>query len=449
MLLVGKKATRDGTVLLAHNNDLTGKEPSILRKYPAQDHAPEDSVYFPSGLAIPQVPHTYEWLALQIAEGFKEGDAVAINEHGVAIAGGVALKADRNSKAIETDPLIKNGLTGGVRYIALQRSRTARECVKKLGALYNQYGVTYPSGIGIADTSEIWYIESGGGHSWAAVRVPDSCYWVQANGYRIGYVDPTDTLNYYCSPFLHGYCELFLSWNPAEGEFNFAKTFGGGRVERNEKPFYDLRRIWQAISILTPSLQVESDEKEFPLFIVPDQKISLFDCFSLLRNRYEGTQFENNVDDSGENAERPIASWNAVHTNVIQLWPNLPVEYGSILWTGLGPPQTCYYVPVPFGVNEIPELYRDTSFENDGHSGFWIFHNLATKARSNAELLLKIKQHQAKFEQDMKYVLPMIHAESAKLFPAAKSTLAKYLTIQLEVICKRVCENSEALSDKY
>ena len=96
-----------------------------------------------------------------------------------------------------------------------------------IGSLYTKYGVTYPSGVGIADPHEVWYMESGGGKSWAAVRVPDSCYWVQANSYRIGTIDPGDTLNVMTSPGLLEFCEETGPWNPEEGAFSFKKAFGG------------------------------------------------------------------------------------------------------------------------------------------------------------------------------------------------------------------------------
>ena len=66
----------------------------------------------------------------------------------------------------------------------------ARQCVEYLGNMYTEYGVSYPSGVGIADSREIWYMEQGGGRTWAAVRVPDDCCLVAANGYRIGEIDP-------------------------------------------------------------------------------------------------------------------------------------------------------------------------------------------------------------------------------------------------------------------
>jgi len=400
MILVGKKASIDGSVLLAHNNDLSGDEPSHLVKFPAQKYSDNDSITFPSGLKIPQASATYEWMALKILDGYAEGDAVAINEHGVAIAGGVALKHDWNSKAITADPLIKNGLSGGIRYVCLQRSKTARQCVKMLGDFYTEYGVTYPSGVGIADTNEIWYIESGGAYSWAAIRIPDSCYWPQANGYRIGFIDPDDTLNYYCSPGLQEFCIGQKLWNPVNGAFKFADAFGGGRVENDKKQFYDTRRIWRCIQILNPTLDLAPDLEKYPACLVPEAKISLNTCFNILRDRYQGTEFENSVDDSGVDGERPIASWNAVHTDVINLYPGTPVYSGAILWAGIGPPQVTTYVPFSFHTQMILPAYNETSAEMDEKSAFWVYYSLAQMAKNNEKLQKKIAKKQVKLEKE-------------------------------------------------
>ena len=207
MIMVGKDATTDGSVLIAHNNDLTGTEISFCEKNPRKKYLPNDSIRFSNGLTIQSAPITYEWMVLRTRRGYIEGDAVAVNEHQVAIGGGVSLISDRNLKARIADPMILKGLPGGVRYIALQQTKTARQCVELIGDLYNKYGVAYPSGVSIADPNEIWYLETGGGSTWAAIRVPDSCYWVQANGYRIGNINIDDTANIITSPALLDFCK--------------------------------------------------------------------------------------------------------------------------------------------------------------------------------------------------------------------------------------------------
>lgn len=436
MLLAGKNATADGNILLAHNNDLSGLEASHIKRYPRKAHHPGAFVLFPSGLKIPQADTTFEWMALKIAKGYAEGDAVAINEYGVAIAGGVALKDDRNSHATEADPLIRTGVTGGIRYIALQRSKTARQCVKMLGNFYTTYGVTYPSGVGISDTGEIWYIESGGGFSWAAVRIPDSCYWPQANGYRIGHINPNDTLNFYCSPGLFEFCKMHNLWNPQDGPFDFSDAFGGGRRERNERPYYDTRRIWRCIDMLNPGLHLSDNLVEYPEYLVPEKKISLAGCFEILRDRYEGTPYENQVDDSGREGERAIASWNAVHTDVISLSQGLPAETGAIMWAAPGPPQTAFYVPVFFGAGDMAEAYTFTPSDEDA-SAFRIFKNLADRAKTDDSLMTKINARQKDFDAAAIRAVDNFHQNDG-IEPAAADSLTGEFSLQALNIARKL-----------
>ncbi|UCG50810.1 MAG: C69 family dipeptidase [Candidatus Latescibacterota bacterium] len=375
MILVGKGATADGSVLLAHNNDLTGEEPSLIEKNPRQKHAPGDVITFPSGLEMPQIAETFEWLVLRIAEGFAEGDAVAINEFQVAIAGGVALGRDRNEKAKKADPLVKRGLTGGVRYIALQRSRTARECVALVGNLYNRYGVTYPSGFGVADPQEIWYIESGGGHTWAAVRIPDDAYWVQANGYRIGTIDPGDTANTLTSPDLFEFCEKHGLWDPGKGPFSFRSAFGGQYAKTEGEEYYNRRRVWRAMDLLSPSLELDAEAKEYPMSALPEKKVTLEKLFEILRDHYDGTKYDGYGRESESSGERLIASPTCVHTDVIQLRGDMPADVGAVLWAGLSRPMGTVYLPFYFGIDRVPEAYSTT--EESAGSAFFVYKKLS------------------------------------------------------------------------
>ncbi|MEA1896446.1 MAG: C69 family dipeptidase, partial [Bacteroidota bacterium] len=165
--MAGKECSVSGEVLLAHNNELSGVEASMLKLVSGT----EKINLLPGNKSLDL--QAYKMLILQTNKGFAEGDAVAVNERGVAIAGGLSLKADRNSKVKLLDPLLKNGLGGGVRYLALQHSKTARECIQLMGELYTEFGIKYPSGVGVADSNEIWYMETGGGKSWAAIRIPN------------------------------------------------------------------------------------------------------------------------------------------------------------------------------------------------------------------------------------------------------------------------------------
>ncbi|MFH1936678.1 MAG: C69 family dipeptidase [Bacteroidota bacterium] len=408
LLMAGKGATVNGQVYLAHNNDLTGQEASMLVRVPGSqvmDELPGFS--WPAGFG-------YEVLVLQIYKGFAEGDAVAINEHGVAIAGGLALGEDRNKKAEQADPLVETGLGGGVRYYALHHSRTARECITLIGELYNRYGVKYPSGVGVADTNEIWYMEAGGGRSWAAVRVPDSCYFIAANSYRIGEINVDDSLNYLTSPGLQTFCKEQGLWDSEQGTFHFATIFGGGRKEQHSDNYYNTRRVWRGIDLLNPELMLPSDSELFPMFLMPARKIDLRQCFTILRDHYEETPYDPMLRENSKNPERAIASWNCVHTDVITLAPGEPVSFGAVLWTGLSTPYAAIYVPVYFGAHTIPEGYDNAPSDFDEHAAFWQFKTLSDSLKYGFPNMYKRWSVQRDLFEDQEISLQQTIVKSAR-----------------------------------
>ena len=146
MILAGKKAAADGSMLCAHNNDLQGHHASLFEFLPAQEHPKGSVIEVSETVRIPQIERTHACRILKVWRGFMEGDAVAINEHQVAIAGGVDLGFDRSANAEELDPLRPGGIAGATRYIALQRSKTARECVEEIGQTVPLYEDTNETG---------------------------------------------------------------------------------------------------------------------------------------------------------------------------------------------------------------------------------------------------------------------------------------------------------------
>jgi dipeptidase len=393
LLMVGKDASKSGKMLLAHNNDLSGKEASMLVKIPAGKEM----------ITLPDSAHTYgraaSMLVIQIYKGFSEGDAVAINEYGVAVAGGLSLKRDRNSLVKEIDPLVSDGVGGGIRYFALQHAKTARECIKIIGECYDKYGVAYPSGVGIADSNEMWYIEAGGGHSWAAVRVPNDCYIVAANNYCIGEIDFSDTLNFMYSKNLPEFYKKSALTNNLYSKFNFAGSFGGGGADDEGHNYYNSRRVWRAINLFSPNRNFPPDIDFFPLFLQPDNKISLENCFSVLRDYYENTPFYIFAEQNRENPARAIATFNGVHTEVIEITPGKPVSYGTVLWAGLSSPFSAVYVPFYFGINSVPTAFSKAARESDTNSAFWVFKSLGDMGRKNYPERMKQWRHlRDKFE---------------------------------------------------
>ena len=361
MVMAGKGATTDGSVMIAHNLELGTPEVSLIEKHAAATHPPGTEFVFPTGLTIPEASETCEWIVLRILESLS-ANAVAINGHKVALGGGLSLTKDRNPRAVAADPTVEKGACGSARYVALIRARTAREAVLNLGELYTQHGSAFQCAVAYADPNEIWYIESGGGRSWAAVRIPEDRAWVQGNAFRIAEIDPSDTANVLTSPGLLSFARDQRLWDPAEGEFDFASAFGGQTRGSGKNEL----REWRAMDRLSPSSGFERGALRFPTTCVPDRKIDLPGLFGILRDQEHLGEFE---DDDGSLRENRIGSNRIIHSDVVQIRRDMPADIGAVMWSALSNPTASVYLPFYFGLNEVPAAYG-TGSQDDGAAHF-------------------------------------------------------------------------------
>ena len=186
--LVGKKASKDGSVFISYSADSYGMS-GFVAHFPAAVHPAgtmRDIYNWDSGEYLGQIPEasvTYNVLG-------------NINEHQVAIA---ETTFGGREELVDTAGLIDYG---NLIYIALQRSRTAREAIDVMTSLVAEYGY-YSSGesFSIADPDEVWILEmigKGGkekGAVWVAIRIPDDCISAHANQARIRKFDMKDKEN--------------------------------------------------------------------------------------------------------------------------------------------------------------------------------------------------------------------------------------------------------------
>ncbi|MBR4215665.1 MAG: C69 family dipeptidase, partial [Bacteroidales bacterium] len=151
-----------------------------LYHYPAQDWSKGSmlEIYdWDSGKhrgQIPQVEHTFNVIGNQ-------------NENQVTIAettyGGLASLQEQDGAILDYGSLI---------YIALQRSKTARDAIRIMAELTDKYGyASEGESFSIADKKEVWIMEVIGkgnfekGMVWVARRVPDGYICAHANQARI------------------------------------------------------------------------------------------------------------------------------------------------------------------------------------------------------------------------------------------------------------------------
>lgn len=446
MVLVGKDATVDGSVLLAHNNDLPGNTGAMIQVVPGWRYAPGEMVVFKNGLQIPRAEQTYGMLIMNCYFGFAEGDAVAVNRHQVAIAGGTALKKDRNPRAAEADPLVTNGMSGYIRYIALQRAKTARECVEIIGEMYSRYGISYPSACGVADPNEVWYLEAGGGKCWVAQRVPDDAYLAVANGYRIGEVDFKDKANFIYPPYLKEFTIKKGLWKPGKKKtFNFAAIFGGQMEKENN--YYNARRVWRIQQLLTPSVNLPAYGFTHPVTARPDRKVTIPQLIAILRDYYKGTPFD--ISNTPGTGERAIGVFNTVHTDVIQLRNYMPAEIGAVMWAGVGSALTTPYIPYYLGVTEIPSPYGKAGPRFDLTSAFWNFRTLTTLLEPRFpflnEEILPVWQS---METDLFSRRESVEKAAMELYKKDKEAAVDFLTAYSSELALNALQRAKELKEK-
>ncbi len=447
--LISKGASVDGSVMISYAADAGGfMEP--LFYLPAMDHKPGDSleVYeWDTGKLlgkIPQLSHTYRVVG-------------NINEHQVAI--GETTYGGREELK-DTTAIMDYG---SLMQIALQRAKTAREAIEVIDDLMQTYGY-YSSGesFSIADANEVWIMEfiSKGmfekGAVWVARRIPDGYVAAHANQARIRKVIENDPENCLYSPDVKSFAKE-RGWWDGKSEFSFADTYcplePGGLL-------YCESRVWRFYTLIAPSMDFSEDyfravrgADPYPLFIKPDSLLSVRDVQGLMRDHFEGTEYDmtqgiaagpygcpyrwKNLswkisDDTTKKFgwERSISTQQSAFTFVAQLRSSLPREIGGIFWYGVDDAYSSCYIPLYCSMNRVPEPFRGGSIaEFDWNSAFWVFNLVANRAYTMYSYIIKdIQEVQKKYEDRFFDFQPAIEKAAMELYAKDKELAADYLS---------------------
>jgi len=192
---------------------------------------------------------------------------------------------------------------GSLMFIALERCKTAREAVKTMAKLVSEYGyASTGESISIADRNEAWIFEIIGkgeeqqGAVWVAVKIPDGYISAHANLARIRQFPLDDKENCLYSKDVISFAREKGWYKGEDKDFSFADTycptdFGGLR--------YCESRVWSVFRRSAPSLNLSSDFMKGikdaplpPLWIKPDQKLAVRDVMELMRDHFDGTEFD-------------------------------------------------------------------------------------------------------------------------------------------------------------
>jgi len=468
---VTKGASQDGSVIITYTCD--GEFLSHLEYIPAQDHQPGEMIEIRGydGKVkgrVKQVPHTYAVVGL-------------MNEYQVAIG----------ETTFGGRPELRNP-QGLLHYftlmkLALQRAKTAREAIKVMTELVEEYGyASTGESFSIADPNEAWIMEmigpgpGGKGAVWVALRIPDGYICGHANMSRIGEFPLNDPDNCLYSKNVISLAKEKGYYDPQSGKpFSFRYAYDPPKPS-------SLRtcaaRVWSMFRRSAPSLKLSPDFQRgvkgtdpYPLWIKPDKKLSVHDVMNIMRDHYEGTPYDMTkgidagpfgsplrcrpltwkLDGVTYSWERPISTQQTAFSFVSQSRSWLPNPVGGVFWYGVDDTYTTCYVPLYCSITSVPEPFTKGDIRKfSWDSAWWVFNFVANFANLKYSYMVKdIQKVQAELEGQFFDLQPIIEKTALEMLKTNPELAVKFLTnysvSQGEMVVKRWRELGEFLITKY
>lgn len=385
-IYVGPEVSTDGTRIVCRSNDTQAVWGNYVMVQPAVEDVPGRMMSVDeSGDVETELPETtYRYTATPymdstMAINDSQRDAAAcINEYGVAMT--MSVSAFANDAALKADPLVDDGLTeDAANDLVICQSKTAREAVETLLALVDEYGSDGSNIALIADQKEAWYVEIYTGHQYAAVKLPADKVSAFGNEFTMEYLSDYEE-SIVSKDLLKLPEENGFAVHGKNRELNLFDTYSG--LETIES--YCHMRTWIGHQVLAPSVYDEDYEASarYPLCFTPDKKVSMDDVCQLIRNRYEGTEYD--PDTTGRKDMRVIGTDTALSVHVLQFYPDFPAEMGCITWESTGPAIYGVFVPVSNAMTSVDSAYgnnqpADETYKFDTqHYPYYAFRELTT-----------------------------------------------------------------------
>jgi dipeptidase len=471
--LVGKNASTTGSTFISYAADsyfLFG----ALAFRPAADHAPGEMVDvhdWDTGKymgKIKEVAHTYSVVG-------------NMNEYQVAI--GETTFGGRE-ELVDTTSVMDYGT---LIYTALQRAKTAREAIKVMTSLAEEYGyASEGESFSIADPEEIWIMEmvgkgpKGKGAVWVARRIPDDCVSAHANQARITTfpLDKPDECLF--SPDVISFAREKGYFNGNNTEFSFSDTYA-------PLDYVALRaceaRVWSFFRKMDPAMDkylsyVKGETKErMPLWIKPTKKVDLKDLIFAMRDRYEGTELDITkgvgagpygspmrcspltwkLDGKEYVHERPTATYQTGFSFIAQMRHWMPDPVGGIFWFGVDDAACSEYVPMYCGITKVPlcfDEHNGSLLKFSWTSSFWIFNWVSNMAYTKYSYMIEdIRKLQTKWEKQFSDTVPAIDKAALEMYAkdpvAARAYLTDFSNKQADAVTASWKELGEYMMVKY
>lgn len=463
--LVTKGASKDGSVMITYSADshvLYGE----LYYWPARNWpagSMVDVYEWDSGKflgKIPQIAHTYSVVG-------------NMNQHQLSI--GETTYGGR-PELVDTTGIIDYG---SLIYLTLQRAKNAREAISIFSTLVSEFGYSSSGeSFSIADANEAWILELIGkgpgdkGAVWVARKIPDGYISGHANHPRITTFPLADGIKSITSK------EIDKIFNPeietvyAYDVIDVARSYGWFSGEDRDFSFSDAyapldfggarfceARVWAGFNAVNSQMgkyldyaMGENLSNRMPLWIKPDNKLSVKDVMSMMRNYYQDTPMdmtkdigagpykstvrwrpmEWEVDGITYINERAISTQQTGFSFVAQSRSWLPDPVGGIFWFGVDDTYYTVYSPIYCGVTKVPESYavgNGDIMTFSETSGFWVFNQVTNFAYTRTSLLIDdLQKRQNELEHGYISETQNIDKVAEELYNKNPGKAVKYLT---------------------
>lgn len=471
-----------GSRVLACSNFLVTKgatvDGSCMISYSADSHTLYGELYYWAAATYPagSMLDIYEWdtgkFLGKIKQAAQTYNVVGnMNEHQVAI--GETTFGGRE-ELVDTAAVMDYG---SLIYIALQRSRTAREAIQVITSLMAEYGyASEGESFSISDPNEVWIMEMVGkgkpeqvkdkkgrisvkynkGAVWVAIRIPDGYISGHANQARITTFPLNDPENCLYSPDVVSFAREKGLYNGEDKNFSFSDTyapvtFGGARMCE--------ARVWSGFNKVNKDMgkyldyvKGENLTNRMPLYIKPDHKLSLHEVMGLMRDYYQGTELDMTKDvgagpyscivrwrpltwklDGKEYFnERAISTQQTGFVFVAQSRPYVPSPLGGIIWFGVDDTFTTVFSPMYTCMTRVPETFavgNGSMMEFSDNSAFWVFNQVSNFAYTRySDMIKDIQSKQLELESNYIAMVPAIDNAALQIYRTDPAKAVQFLT---------------------
>jgi dipeptidase len=476
--LVSKGASADGSAMVSYAADSHVRYGELYWR-PARDWPAGTMVtLYDRGTAkplgqIPQVPHTYQVI------GF-------MNEHQVAIG---ETTFGGKSELYDSTGVVDYG---SLMFLALQRSRTAREAIKVMAELTEQFGyASSGESFSIGDPNEVWIMELIGkgtdmqvkkktqerfnankGAVWVAMKVPEGFISAHANASRITTFPLSDGKKSISGKEMDRifnsetevvYASDVITFARSKGYFtgedrNFSFSAAYAPINFESARFCDVR-VWTFFNRVADGMSAWFDyvrgnltKERIPLFVRPNKKLTPRDLMAAKRDHLEGTPLDMSGDpgagpfgtpyrwrpltwkyDGKEYFnERVTATQQTGFSFIAQMRSWLPDPVGGIFWFGVDDAATTVYVPMYCGITRVPEVYAEGNGDMltwSDTSGFWTFNRVAHFAYLFYDRVIgDIRKVQEELENKFAAFTPAIDTAAAEYWKTDPAGTREFLT---------------------